>query len=175
MTIKRKRRKVIRKQELDYVPASLGFMIGFLFCLLLFGWLAGKIIDNNTARHSSFGQCKSDVDFVASVIAAEAAGEGYEGMYAVACVIQNRMKKLNKTAYEIVSQRKQFCGVSAINRKKLYLTVKMTADNLADQIGRLEDITNGATNFENIRAFGRPQWAKNQCASIGKHVFYKLY
>lgn len=114
-------------------------------------------------------------DFIASVIAAEACGEGYDGMYAVACVIQNRMEKLNITAYQVVKQHDQFYGAISPNRWELYYNVKRIADNLAERIGNLTDTTNGATNFENIKVFGKPKWAKNQCAEIGGHVFYKLY
>ena len=115
----------------------------------------------------------SEVDFVASVIAAEAVGDGYEGMYAVACVIQNRMATRHKTAYQVVTQRKQFFGATSKNRLKLYNSVKSKVDVIAKNIGHLKDITNGATHFENIKAFGLPYWATIQCATIGNHTFYK--
>ena len=49
-------------------------------------------------------------NIVAKVIAGEAASEGEKGMYAVACVIQNRAKHKSPTA--VVTAPKQFCCLS---------------------------------------------------------------
>jgi len=113
-------------------------------------------------------------NIIAQVIAAEAGGEGYEGMYAVACVIQNRMQLFGMTAEEVVTQKNQFFGYTAKNRHANYLAVKHVADALAERIGTLRDITGGALHFENIKTFGVPAWAKSKkvLAVVGSHTFF---
>lgn len=126
-------------------------------------------------------------NIVAKVIAGEAAGEGYAGMHAVACVIQNRMKN-GQSARDVVTRRAQF---SAYNDKALmsrnYAQVKATADELARQIGQLEDTTGGATHYVAKwlydKATSDAAWAKANNVSwirnmaktkeIGRHVFMR--
>lgn len=114
----------------------------------------------------------TETNFVASVIAAEAGGEGYEGMYAVACVIQNRMEIQHKTAYQIVKQKNQFYGATAKNRLKNYADVKETADSIAKQVGKLKDSTKGALYFRrpDERLF---KWCKVRTVRVNNHIFYK--
>lgn len=111
---------------------------------------------------------------VAQVIAAEAAGEGYEGMYAVGCVISNRAKLWHKTPYQVVTQPHQFYGYMAGNRDKLYRQVKPMADKIATELieGRIIDVTGGALYF---RRYDEPvfKWCKVRTVRIGNHVFYK--
>lgn len=112
---------------------------------------------------------------VAEVIAAEACGEGKNGMQCVANVIANRAKKQHKTPYEIVTQKNQFFGYTSKHRLLLYLSVKNTVDKLAENIMDLPDLTNGATNFENINRFGKPKWARKMLLTLKykNHNFYK--
>lgn len=112
---------------------------------------------------------------VAKVIAGEAAGEGYEGMYAVACVIQNRVEMTGRTPKEVVMQKKQFASLNNPKLTLLYIPIKPCADYLATRIGTLDDVTGGATCFENIKRFGKPCWAKRmiETCRIGRHVFYR--
>ena len=119
--------------------------------------------------------CADTNQAIAETIAAEAGGEGFQGMQAVANVIANRARQQHKTPYQIVSQRKQFYGFNAKNRRKLYLQVKASADYLAANIMTLPDITGGATSFENINAFGKPSWAKKmiKTVTINHHTFYR--
>ena len=96
---------------------------------------------------------------VAEVIAAEACGEGYKGMVAVASVISNRAKIKRKTFYQIATQKRQFFGYTAKNRTKLYKEVKEKVDEIVDLLysGKLKDTVNGATHFENIKLYGTPK------------------
>lgn len=129
-------------------------------------------------------QVDKDSDIVAKVIAGEAAGEGYIGMKAVACVIQNRAGGSNRMYYDpidIVTKPHQF---SAYNDKNLmnrnYSKVKKEADELASQIGKLDDITDGATFYMTKEVYDKKMamvksWVhgKKFIKQIGDHVFLK--
>ena len=114
---------------------------------------------------------------MARVIAGEAAGEGYVGMKAVACVIQNRGGK----PVQVVKKPHQF---SAISDPKMmdrnYAKVKKEADELASQIGKLDDITGGAKYYLTKEVYDKKMklsksWVKNltYIKQIGNHVFLK--
>lgn len=109
---------------------------------------------------------------VAEVIASEACGEGHIGMHAVANTIANRARIWNKTPYQIVTQKNQYYGYTASNRKQLYLTVKATADKLAQNIMQLKDVTNDALYF---RRPDEPmfKWCKIETYRHKNHIFYK--
>lgn len=121
---------------------------------------------------ASLARGEDEAGIVASVIAAEAAGEGEPGMRAVACVIANRARAQGKTAYQIVTAKNQFYGLTAKNREKLYRQVKSIADNLAARIMSLPDITSGALYFRTAKERLFP-WCKIRTVKIGKHIFYK--
>jgi len=112
---------------------------------------------------------------IALTIAGEAGGEGSQGMYAVACVIQNRSIRSGKDPEQVVM--KGFYGRTNKVTKGFYLIYKPYIDELVRRIqaGKLEDTTGGATHFENIEAFGRPYWAKRMMITkkIGRHTFYR--
>ena len=114
----------------------------------------------------------TETDIVAAVIAAEACGEGEIGMAGVASVIKNRAIKWHKTPHQIVTQKNQFYGLTAKNRDRLYSQCKSTADRLADNIMRIEDITGGAIFFrqptEKIQ-----KWHGTETVRIGGHIFHK--
>ncbi len=111
---------------------------------------------------------------VASVIAAEACGEGAQGMELVASTILNRSKAWHKTPYEIVTAKNQYYGYTASNRERLYLSCASTADRLATGIlaNALPDKTGGAMYFlrpgERLRA-----WHGQKTITWGRHTFYK--
>ena len=102
----------------------------------------------------------------------EAVGEGYVGMTAVAFVYKNRLKQTLPL------------GCIALNRKDLDEFIELQGIQyvrLAKQIihevfyTNKKDITNGATHYENVEAFGIPYWATNMkvTCKIGRHTFYK--
>lgn len=111
-------------------------------------------------------------EVVASVISAEACGEGEIGMYAVANVVANRAKKYNITPYEVVTQKNQFYGYTSENREKLYNQCKEVSDRLTSNIMQLDDITNGALYFRQIGEKKR-SWHRVFTIKIGNHLFYK--
>lgn len=95
----------------------------------------------------------------------EASGEGYSGMYAVACAIRNRGT---------------FKGVFGENAKHVDKESDETiqlAFKAWSESEQGEDVTKGATNWENIDAFGVPYWAKNmkKTIKIGHNTFYKPF
>mgnify|MGYP001571965694 CR=1 FL=1 len=104
-------------------------------------------------------------------IIGEAVGEGYEGMYAVACVYRNRLRKglplgctaLKRNGLDLFckKQGKKYKTMATIIVRKVF------SENSPD-------VTNGATHYENIRAFGFPYWAKNMRITtvIGSHTFF---
>jgi len=104
------------------------------------------------------------------VLLAEASNQGYDGMYAVACVIRNRGGDL-----------RGFCGAK---RKDLSVFCNRQGRRAISQARDIEkrvfelacaDTTGGATHFENVEAFGTPWWAKEMVVTvkIGSHTFYK--
>jgi spore germination cell wall hydrolase CwlJ-like protein len=111
-------------------------------------------------------------NIVARVIAAEACGEGKEGMQAVANVIRNRSRKWRQPIVKVVTARNQFYGYSASNRDRLYSQCKEVADELASNIEILPDITNGALYF---RQPSEPiySWHGEQTVVIKNHIFHK--
>jgi len=105
---------------------------------------------------------------------AEAVSDDYEGMYAVACVVRNRLK----TGMDD--------GLAGLHRKDLNRFIYKQGQYYWQMARAIEievfyhnapDVTDGALYFENIRDFGKPRWAKNMIVTvkIGEHVFYKFY
>jgi spore germination cell wall hydrolase CwlJ-like protein len=107
---------------------------------------------------------------LAWVVLAEAANQGEEGLYAVACVVRNRGYQIN--------------GFSAARRTDLRAFALRQPAQVqrwaADAIARVRrggaDVTGGATHYENVRAFGTPRWARGRTptARIGDHVFWAI-
>jgi hypothetical protein len=97
-------------------------------------------------------------------IVGEAENQGYQGMLAVACAIRNRGTL--KGVYGLRSPRVK-------NHKYSQATYNLALK--AWKQSALKDITNGATHWENIKAFGCPPWVKG-CVEVFRHkdhVFYK--
>lgn len=104
------------------------------------------------------------------VLMAEAVSEGYDGMYAVACVIRNRGGDLHGFCGAKRKDLASFC--SRQGRKAMCDARKI--EKSVFELGGV-DTTFGATHFENIEAFGTPYWAKGMVVTvkIGKHTFFK--
>ena len=109
---------------------------------------------------------------VAKVICAEAVGEGKIGMLGVANVINNRMKLKKKSAYEIVTESKQFSGYTAKNKEKLFEQDSQYALFLASNIEKLKDVTNGGLFFKRPEE-KKKAWHKTLCCVIGNHQFWR--
>ena len=105
---------------------------------------------------------------IEQVIVAEAANQGYDGLYAVGCVLRNRGWRIN--------------GFSASKRKDLYAFYLRQPEKVkrwaAEIVACLHhdgaDTTGGAKYFENVKAFGRPSWSKTMRVTtrIGDHEFF---
>ena len=122
-----------------------------------------------------------DQETIAMTILGEARGEGYAGMYAVACVIQQRAKERNKTPAQICLQRKQFScwNSNDKNRPKLRGLLKTKeaywAKQMAIHITKLNsNYTKRANHYCTLKA--KPYWAKNKTPVIiiGNHKFFRL-
>jgi spore germination cell wall hydrolase CwlJ-like protein len=146
---------------------------------------------DQAAKPAAVVQPAAEEDAVAKVIAGEAAGEGTEGMTAVACVIQNRLKKpwrFGRTAVDVATKPKQFSAWDDKDlMKRNYKDAKNEADKIASQIGSLKDITGGADHYVAKWLYDKvqadPEWAKEnkvdwilrmtKTKEIGKHIFLK--
>lgn len=104
-----------------------------------------------------------DKDAILAIIG-EAENQGGIGMLAVACAIRNRGTL--EGVYGIKAKR-------MINHQYSIATYKLAAS--AWLSSQTYDITNGATHWENIRAFGRPYWVRDMVETYRykDHVFYK--
>lgn len=89
-------------------------------------------------------------------------------------------KKISMTAIaEAIRNRGTLKGVygrSAKNNDPVW--IKEKCEKLAIEAwedSETTNLTNGATHWENVKAFGEPWWAKSMSitAEIGNHVFYK--
>ena len=126
----------------------------------------------------------TDAEIVARTLDGEAGNQGYTGMQAVGCVIQNRVKLkwqgettargvcLHKFQFDCWLPGKDFERITSPNYAPLADSVV-----IANQVlkGNLPDITGGATHyFDN--SIPPPSWAKaeNFTGDIGKLHFYKL-
>lgn len=104
------------------------------------------------------------------VIMAEAVSEGYDGMYAVACVIRNRGGGLRG----FMGAKRPDLGSFVKKQGQRYICMaKEIQEKVFDGDG--PDITKGATHFENIGRFNVPYWAKEMqiTCKIGNHTFFK--
>lgn len=114
--------------------------------------------------------CMAETPPIWKVLLAEASNQGYEGMYAVACVIRNRGGDLH--------------GFYGAKRKDLSVFCDRQGRHIISQARKIEqivfeqagvDTTASATHFENIEAFGVPYWAREmiETVKIGDHTFFK--
>ena len=124
---------------------------------------------------------------VALTILGEARGEKKIGMFAVACIIQQRVLERNLTPKQVCLEPYQFeiwnAGKGKIKKEReLYYLWKskemMYARKLAKYVCRegfrLADVTNGANHFCHINSY--PYWIKGKTPTkiIGRHKFFKL-
>lgn len=117
-------------------------------------------------------------DLVKTIIA-EAAGEGPEGMAAVASVIKNRAQVRGKSPAEVVREPDQFTGYSKPGPDALKAMedpeIRAQAESILDQVlgGSLPDPTGGADHYHATSV--SPYWADKmpKTADIGNHRFYK--
>jgi N-acetylmuramoyl-L-alanine amidase len=107
------------------------------------------------------------VNEVASVVYAEARGEGEVGMRAVAHVIYNRSKEKGVSPCIVVRQPKQFAKASPRPKDEMWQIAKRIA------LDPGFDITKGATYFHNKTV--KPYWIRSLRVTFswGGHIFYR--
>ena len=163
--------------EIDLKKAAAGVMIG--------ASLLGAPMADAEAAHrkgiitwdAAIDRYMTDENIVAKVLAGESTDD--EGMKAVACVIQNRMKKQPwASAKDIVVARKQFEPITNPEMmERNYKDKKEMADFLASKIGTLSDITDGATQFRSQAQFnahkGYYRKTYDVTKMVGGNVFMK--
>ena len=136
---------------------------------LLSGLLLALAI--NAAPHSLY----SDEDIVSLVILGEARGEGEAGMYAIACVIKQRMIERNLTARQVCMEPGQFVKP---NRHHLKSVSAPYAIKLANDVTSGKDLDRKYINYANyfctLKTF--PDWATGHkpVKVIKHHKFFKL-
>jgi N-acetylmuramoyl-L-alanine amidase len=129
----------------------------------------------------------SHQEVVAAVLWAEARGEGYDGIHAVAEVIRNRTKHPKQwaaTPFEVVIQPKQFSSLNDIDPEMLIARARASVAGdrrawsyclaVARQLERgthSSNLTNGATHF----CYRYARWSPGMevVATIGRHTFYR--
>lgn len=116
----------------------------------------------------------TDREQIAATIAAEACGEGVEGMRLVAETIRNRATASHKSFLSVVSAKGQYYGYSAKNRARLYRSVKRQADSIVDSMyaGTLGNKTKGSLYFRQLKE-PRFKWCKVETYRHKNHIFYK--
>lgn len=118
-----------------------------------------------SAPHYVGARINSKYDQMAiRAVIGEAGGEGFDGMYAVACAIRNRGT--------LRGVQGRYCSLKKVSGSTWQ---KASRAWYTSEEGR--DVTHGATNWENVGAFGRPWWSykMQETAIIGHHHFYKNY
>lgn len=128
----------------------------FILCFLV------SVLAGIPASSASGRRGYTDENAVRAIIG-EAAGEGEQGMQAVAEVIRRR------------GSLKGFYGLNAPHVDKQPAWVWKRARK-AWEASETSNITAGADHFENVKAFGVPKWARGHkpVAVIGSHTFWRL-
>ena len=102
-------------------------------------------------------------DQVIRAMIGEASNQGYDGLYAMACAIKNRgtLKGVYGAKAKHVDSEPSWVWKLA---KRAYLASLSGID-----------VTNGATHWENIKAFGKPYWVDSmvEVYRYKNHIFYK--
>ena len=122
----------------------------------------------------SCGWALNQQQTIASVISAEACGEGSIGLKAVASTIWNRANHNTNALYSVITAPNQYYGYTAKNRLKRYKECQIESDSIVRSMfeGMFEDITNGAKYF---RRADEPlfKWCKQETFRYKNHIFYK--
>jgi len=132
-------------------------------------------------------QVEQNVPFWALVLAGEAAGEGEQGLRAVASVMYNRAKKGRKywggsDLDSVARQKGQFSAATLPKPRlmKRYLEVKPIVDRIVQEIktGRfksnLPDYVTYYWRYDIDQKMRKQPWTKNlgTYKRIGNHIFY---
>ncbi len=128
-----------------------------------------------TLLSTTTSQTPTDAETVAMVILAESRGEGQSGMYAIACVIKQRMIDRNLTPKQVSLQAGQFATPKRRFLESPAAPYAMLLANTLCSGGKIDrSFANNANHFCTIKS--NPYWAKNRkpVKIIGNHKFFKL-
>ena len=156
----------LSKKQHEKRVNRIGWVLIAFVALLIGGCVVGKYAH---AQVVNFDGIKiervnySREDAIKAIIG-EAENQGYKGMLAVACAIRNRGTL--KGVYGLRAKRVRY---------SLFNEEAMIDAKLAWEESAKHDITNGATLWENINAFGCPSWVKScvETFRYKNHVFYR--
>ena len=100
-----------------------------------------------------------------SIILGEAANQGPAGMQAVGEVL----RRVGPSKFSTL-KRKDLKQFIARQPQWVHRIAQKAWENSAKS-----DLSRGATHYENVKAFGRPRWARNmvETTRIKDHVFFK--
>jgi len=105
------------------------------------------------------------------LIAEDVAG-GYQGMYAVACCVRNRLNA--GMSHGLVAMKRPDLNKFVKREGKTY---ELMAKDILRKVflENAPDVTRGATHYEAVERYGLPKWAKGmvRTAKIGEHTFFK--
>jgi spore germination cell wall hydrolase CwlJ-like protein len=112
------------------------------------------------------------IDCIARTIYHEARGESVLGQIAVANVVMNRARSVDKTPCFIVAQRYQFATVGRITDKQAWADAVEIAALV--HVGFINDQTDGATHFVRADVADRLRWfhGYQRALIIDDHVFF---
>lgn len=111
-----------------------------------------------------------EVSFEEMVLISEAANQGFDGMYAVGCVMRNRNWNLEGFSG---GRRKDLVSFYHKQPEKVKKWATEALETLHN--GGI-DTTGGATHMENIGVYGEPYWAKDmtRTVAVGDHQFWRF-
>jgi spore germination cell wall hydrolase CwlJ-like protein len=148
----------------------------FMVVVGMFSVLVGSV--------SAVSEANLPQNIVARTILAEAKNQGTNGMYAVACVIQQRAIDRGLSAEEVCLQRRQFsCWNKANANDKGFKALPNSwqakyANDLAANIIAGKALDRSVVGFANhyCRVDCDPSWVKfaKLTATVGDHRFFRL-
>ncbi|MGO7864955.1 cell wall hydrolase [Rhizobium ruizarguesonis] len=146
--------------------------------------------DKNTAPIPGagvVGATPRDQIILARTLFGEARGEVDVGIQAVACVVINRLNAAHfgSSVADVCQKRLQFsCWNKSDPNRTIIEKMEPQGDKVFDRcfaiagdaiLGKLNDVTKGATHFFADTVRQRPSWAEGatETAHIGHHIFFK--
>jgi len=100
----------------------------------------------------------------------EAADDGFNGQYAVACCVRNRLRK--GMWHGLVAMKRKDLSDYVYKQPKEY---KQRAKRIVEMVfaENTPDTTGGAIYFENTQKYGKPKFCHRKTVKIGEHTFFR--
>lgn len=143
----------------DYAHPTQRSKWAWLYIAFIVSFVLALVLILNSCAYSAEPTDKKAI----KAIIGEAENQGYKGMLAVACAIRNRGTL--KGVYGAKSKRVIY---------KQYSIETYNISKKAWNNSSVVDITHGANHWENIHAFGKPYWARNEVFRFKDHIFYRI-